>query len=319
MERNLALEFVRVTEAAALAAARWMGKGDKNKADGAAVEAMRERFNWLDFDGEVVIGEGEKDEAPQLYTCEFLGSKKGPKMDIAIDPLECTENLALGKPNAISVLAAAPRGCLLKVPGTYMDQISVGHAAKGAIDITRSIKENIEEVAFALDKKVEDVTVIVLDRPRHKELIQQIRDAGARIRLIEHGTISGGLAPAISNSGIDMMAGIGGAPEAVITAAALRCLGGDLQAVLKPHNDKAKAQAAAMGFHDLAKVFKVEEIAKGDSNLFAATGISDGPLLKGVSFSSFGATTHSIVMRQHSGTIRFIEANHHFNKERRGL
>lgn len=314
MDRNLALEFVRVTEAAAISCAHWLGKGDKNAADKAAVDAMRERFNYVDFDGIVVIGEGEKDEAPMLYIGEKIGTGKGPKIDIAIDPLECTSNLANGKPNAISVLAAGERGSLLKAPGTYMDQISVGKKAVGSIDINASVKENIKNIASALDKDIKDVTVMILDRPRHAEVIKQIRQVGARIKLIEHGTISAGIAPCVEDSGIDVMLGIGGAPEAVITAAALKCLGGDMQAVLKPHEEKYKLQALQMGIKDLDKVFYLNDLAKGNNVMFAATGVSDGPLLRGVRFTSSGAVTHSVVMRAASGTVRWIEARHHFNR-----
>ncbi len=314
MDRNLALEFVRVTEAAAISCAHWLGKGDKNSADKAAVDAMRERFNYVDFDGIVVIGEGEKDEAPMLYIGEKIGTGKGPKIDIAIDPLECTSNLANGKPNAISVLAAGERGSLLKAPGTYMDQISVGKKAIGSIDINASVKENLKNIASALDKDIKDVTVMILDRPRHVEIVKQIRQVGARIKLIEHGTISAGIAPCVEDSGIDVMLGIGGAPEAVITAAALRCLGGDMQAVLKPHEEKYKEQAYAMGIKDLDRVFHLNDLAKGNNVMFAATGVSDGPLLRGVRFTSSGAVTHSIVMRAASGTVRWIEARHHDNR-----
>ncbi|HIH42561.1 TPA: class II fructose-bisphosphatase [Candidatus Woesearchaeota archaeon] len=314
MDRNLALEFVRVTEAAAISCAHWMGKGDKNAADKAAVDAMRKRFNYIDFDGLVVIGEGEKDEAPMLYIGEKIGTGKGPKIDIAIDPLECTANLANGKPNAISVLAAGERGSLLKAPGTYMDQISVGKKAAGSIDINASLKENLKNIASALDKDIKDVTVMILDRPRHMEVIKQIRAVGARIRLIEHGTVSAGIAPCVEDSGIDVMLGIGGAPEAVITAAALKCLGGDMQAVLKPHEEKYKQQAYAMGIKDLDKVFHLNDLAKGNNVMFAATGVSDGPLLRGVRFTSNGAVTHSVVMRAGSGTVRWIEARHHDNR-----
>ena len=316
MDRNLALEFVRVTEAAAIACARWMGKGDKNKADEAAVNEMRSRFNAVDFNGEVVIGEGEKDEAPLLYIGEKIGTKKGNKVDIAVDPLECTSNLANGKPNAISVLAAAPKGCLLKAPGTYMDQISVGAKAKGVIDINVSVKTNLKNIAKALDKNIEDVTVIILDRPRHEQIIKEIRETGARIRLIEHGTISAGVAAALPDTGIDVMIGVGGAPEAVITAAAIKCLGGDMQGVLKPHNEKTMQQAKEMGIKP-NKVFKLDELVKGNQSMFVATGVSDGPLLKGVVFEDHTILTHSIVMRAKTGTIRFIEAKHHAtNKDR---
>lgn len=314
MDRNIALEFVRVTEAAALSCAQWMGKGNKHAADEAAVNAMRTRFNYVDFSGRVVIGEGDKDEAPMLYIGEKIGTGKGPKIDIAVDPLECTSNLANGKPNAISVLAAAPQGCLLNAPGTYMDQIAVGPAARGVINITAPVKKNITAVAHALGKEVKDMTIIVLERDRHKELITQIRETGARIRLIEHGTISAGVATAMDESGIDMMMGIGGAPEAVITAAALQCLGGDIQGILKPHEEKYVQQAHTMGITDVNKVFTINELARGDECLFAATGVSDGPLLKGIQFTRYGAITHSVVMRQKTGTIRYIEARHHIGK-----
>jgi fructose-1,6-bisphosphatase II len=310
MDRNLALEFVRITEAAAIACAEWMGKGDKNKGDQAAVDAMRKRFNYVDFKGKVVIGEGEKDEAPMLYVGEKLGTGEGPEMDIAVDPLECTDNLAKGKPNAISVLAAGPKGSLLNAPGSYMDQLAVGPEAKGVIDIKAPIKKNLKNIAKALKKDIEDVTVIILDRPRHEEMIKQIREAGSRIRLIDHGTISAGIAAAIPESGIDVMMGIGGAPECVITAAALKCIGGEIQAVLKPHKEEFKQQAVDRGL-DLNKVYKTEDLAKGNYLVFAATGVSDGPLLKGVVFTKYGQLTHSLVMRSKSGTIRYLEAHHH--------
>ena len=310
MERNLALELVRVTEAAAISCAPWMGKGDKNKADKAAVDAMRQRFNFVDFKGRVVIGEGEKDEAPMLYVGEELGTGNGPEMDIAIDPLECTSNLANGKPNAISVLAAGPKGSLLNAPGSYMDQLSVGPEAKGCIDITDSVKNNLKNIAKALGKDIEDVTVAILERPRHEEMIKQIRKAGSRVRLIEHGTISAGIAPAMPNSGIDVMMGIGGAPEGVITAAALKCVGGEIQGVLKPHKEEFKRQAEERGL-DLQKIYTTDDLAKGNNIVFAATGISDGPLLKGVVFTKYGWLTRSLVMRSKSGTIRYIETHHH--------
>ena len=309
MDRNLALEFVRVTEAAAIACSKWMGKGDKIAADKAAVDAMRSRFNSVDFDGEVVIGEGEKDEAPLLFIGEEIGTKKGIKVDIAVDPLECTSNLSKGKPNAISVLAAAPKGCLLKAPGTYMDQLCVGPQSKGVIDIKADVKTNLEAIAKALDKEVGEVTVILLERPRHEQLVKDIRGAGAKIRLIEHGTVSAGVAAAMPYSGIDVMMGIGGAPEAVITAAALKSLGGDMQGVLKPHDDKCVKQAEEMGI-STEKVFGLEDLAKGNEVMFVATGISDGPLLKGVVVGSDDITTHSIVMRAKTGTIRHVEAKH---------
>ena len=310
MDRNLALEFVRVTEAAAISCAHWLGRGDKIKADQAAVDAMRSRFNAVDFDGEVVIGEGEKDEAPLLYIGEKIGTGKGPKIDIAVDPLECTSNLANGKENSITVIAAGPRGTLLRAPGTYMDQISVGKQAAKSIDITASVSKNLRSIAKALDKRVENITVAILDRPRHAETIKEIRKLGSRIRLIEHGTVSAGIAPCIPGSGIDVMLGIGGAPEAVLTAAALKCLGGDMQAILKPHEQKYEKQAEKMGIKK-GRVFMLNDLAKGNEVMFAATGVTNGPLLKGVEFTSHGQHTHSVVMRSGTGTVRWIEAQHH--------
>ena len=319
MDRNLALEFVRVTEAAAISCAEWFGKGDKIAADKAAVDSMRERFNYVDFKGEVVIGEGDKDEAPLLYIGEKIGTGNGPEMDIAVDPLEGTSLTAKGKPNAISVLAAGPKGTLLKAPGTYMDQIAVGPRAKGVVDITKSVKENVKAVANALNKDIKETTVVVMDRDRHKQLIDDLRKVGCRIAFIEHGSVTAGLAPGFTDSGIDMMMSVCGSPEGVITAAGLKCLGGDFQGVLKPHNEEFKQQAIDMGFTDLDKVFTMDELAKGDKVSFAATGVSDGPFLKGVHYTSYGAATESLVIRAKSGTVRFIETYHHLGKERKGF
>lgn len=316
MDRNIALEFVRVTEAAAIAASHWFGRGRKKKADGAAVEEMRARFNQIEFNGIVVIGEGEKDEAPMLFTDEKLGTGDGLAFDIAVDPLECTSNCANGRPNAISVLAAGPKGSLLRVPGTYMDQLAVGPEAKGCIDITKAPSWNLPRIAEALDKPVDDLVVAVLDRERHKELITQIREAGARVFLLDHGSVGAGIATAQPDSGIDVMWGQGGAPEAIITAAGLKCYGGDMQATLNPHEPKFKEDAKEMGL-DLGKVYQLEDLAKGDNLVFVATGISDGPLLKGVVLTPWGALTHSIIMRSTSGTVRYIETHHHETVERR--
>ena len=309
-ERNLALEFIRVTEAAAIEAAHWLGKGDKKSADKAAVDAMRSRFNQIDISGEIVIGEGDKDEAPMLYIGEKVGTGNGPKVDIAVDPLEGTTLVAKGQSNAISVLASGPRGTLLKAPGTYMDQIVVGAAAKGAIDIMAPVKKNVREVAHALNKSVEDLTVVVLERDRHKELIDQLRKIGCRIWLIDHGSVAAGLASAFVESEVDMLMGICGAPEGVITAAGVKCLGGDFQGVLKPHEQKYIDQARDMGITDLHKVFKLDDLAKGNELQFVATGVSTGPFLKGVMFGNGKATTHSVVMRKSSGTIRYITTVH---------
>ena len=264
MDRNLALEFIRVTEAAAISSAKWYGKGDKNSADGAAVKSMRERFNHVECDGTIVIGEGEKDEAPMLFVGEKVGTGNGLKVDIAVDPLECTSNVAKGKPDSISVLAAGPKGTLRCFPGTYVDQIVVGPKAKGAIDITLSVKENLKNIAAALDKEISEITVVALDRDRHAKLIKEIRDSGARLRLIDNGTIVGGIAAAIHDTGLDVLMGTGGAPEAVITAAALKCTGGEIQAMLKPHDEKTTKDAAKMGYDDLERVYSTDDLAKGD-------------------------------------------------------
>lgn len=310
MDRNLALEFVRATEAGAIAAARWMGRGDKNSADAAAVDEIRSRLNNINFSGKIVIGEGEKDDAPMLFTGELVGTGEGNEFDIAIDPLEGTTGIEKGKGNSLSVLAAAPRGCLLSVPGTYMDQLCVGPKAAGKVSINDSPKDIVRTVADSLGKDVEEITVCILERDRHSKLIKDVRDAGARVALIEYGTITAGIATCVDNSGIDIMLGIGGAPEAIITAAALKSLGGDMQAVLKPHKPKFLEQAKSMGFEDLDIVYKIDDLARGDSCMFAATGITDGPFLKGVIFSGKKIITHSAVMRQKSGTIRWIEAEH---------
>jgi fructose-1,6-bisphosphatase II len=310
MERNLALEFVRVTEAAAIAAAQWLGRGDKIAADKAAVDAMRSRFDGIDFDGEVVIGEGDKDDAPLLYIGEKLGTGKGMKVDIAVDPLEGTTLVAKGHPGAIAVLAAGPTGTLLNAPGTYMNQIAVGKEAKGTVDINAPIGANVKAVAGALDKDVEDVTVVVLERDRHRQLIDDLRKTKCRIQLIEHGTVAAGLAAATPSNSVDMMVGIGGAPEAVLTAAGVKCFGGDVQGVLKPHNEEFEKQAHDMGFTDLDRVFGMEDLAAGNELQFVATGISGGPFLKEVVVRGHRVHTQSIVMRKKSGTIRYIDASH---------
>jgi len=309
--KNLALEFVRVTEAAAIACSAWMGKGDKNKADGAAVDAMRERFNYVGFKGTVVIGEGDKDEAPLLFTGWKSSDLVVPEMDIAVDPLECTSNLANGKNDSISVLAAGPKGTLLHAPGTYMEKLIVGPKAKGCINIKASVAENLKNISDALGKPIHDVLVCILDRPRHEQLIKEVRQAGAKIKLIDNGDVGGGIAAALPNSGIDVMWGTGGAPEGVITAAALKCTGGDMQAILRPHNKEFKQQALNMGFTDLDKIFQLDDLAKGNDLMFAATGVTDGPFLRGVVATDWGYLTHSIVMRAKSGTIRYLETHHH--------
>jgi fructose-1,6-bisphosphatase II len=310
MGRDLALEFVRVTEAAAIQAAQWLGKGDEKAADKAAVDAMRTRFNQMRFTGEVVIGEGDKDNSPLLHIGEKLGTGDGTIVDIAVDPLEGTSLVAKGQPSAISVLAAGPKGSLLRAPGTYMDQIAVGKAARGVIDINASLKKNVRDVAAALNKYVEEVTVVLLERERHSRIVKELREIGCRIWMIDHGTIAAGLASAFPNNEVDMMVGVGGAPEGVITAVGIKCLDGDFQALLRPHNEQFAEQARQMGFVDLDRVLTMENLAKGEELQFVATGVSTGPFLKGVIFSEKNATTYSVVMRKKSGTIRFIKAIH---------
>lgn len=316
MDRNLALEFVRITEAAALASARLMGRGDEKAADQAAVDAMRRAFDSVNVDGVVVIGEGERDEAPMLYIGERVG-RNGPEavaIDIALDPLEGTTICAKGGVGAISVIAVAERGKFLHAPDTYMDKIACGPRAKGAIDIDCTPAENIKAVAECLNKPVEEVTVVILDRPRHADLIMSVRSTGARIRLIQDGDVSAGIAPCWGEeSGIDLLLGIGGAPEGVITAAALKCLGGDFQGRLKFRSSEERARATGMGLKDLDRKFTRDELAEGQV-MFCATGVTDGPLLDGVRFLGGGrAKTESIVMRSATGTVRRVEAEHDFS------
>lgn len=316
MNRNLALEFVRVTEMAAIASARLMGRGDEKAADQAAVDAMRSMLDSVDCNGVIVIGEGERDEAPMLFIGEKVGSGVGPELEIAVDPLEGTTICATGGYNSISVMAIGEKGKLLNAPDTYMDKIAVGPEAKGHIDINLSATENIKRVAEAKKCRVQDLTAMVLDRPRHEELIKELRDTGCRIHLIGDGDVSAAIATALPDSGIDILFGTGGAPEGVIAAAALRCLGGDFQGVFKPRNDEEIDRAKVMGVEDINKVLKIDDLASGNV-MFVATGVTDGSLLEGVKFKSWGAQTHSIVMRSESGTIRNITADHHFDKKPR--
>ncbi len=316
MDHNLALDFVRVTEAAAYASSHWLGRGDNDAADAAAVKAMRERFNSLSFKGEIVIGEGERDEAPMLYIGEKIGDGTGPEIDVAVDPLEGTTITAKGGANALSVLAAAPKGMLLNAPDTYMNKIAVGPQAAGAIDLNASVKDNIRAVSDKLGKDPDALTVMILERDRHKDLIRQVRDCGCRIRLIQDGDVAAAISTVFETSGIDMLLGTGGAPEGVISAAALKCLGGDFQGKLMFRNEDEKARATKMGIEDLEKIFHLDDLVKGDRAMFAATGVSDGPLLKGVRFTSGGAITHSVAMRAYSGTVRFIETHHHFKRNK---
>lgn len=312
MDRNLALEFVRATEDAAISSARWMGKGNERAADEAAVTAMRKRFSDITINGTIVIGEGERDKAPMLYIGEKVGAGNGPEVDIAVDPLEGTTITAKGGNNAITVLAAAPKGHLFHAPDTYMDKIAVGKEAVGAIDLDASVKENIHAVADELDKKPEDVTVIILERDRHKKLIEDVRKCNARIKLIGDGDIAGALAPAIPDSGVDILMGIGAAPEGVIAATGLKALDGEIQGRLKPRNDEETERAKKMGIKDIDKKLMMDDLVKGDKAMFAATGVTDGTILKGVRFIGKGAITHSIVMRAKTKTVRFIEAHHYF-------
>ncbi|MFN7728460.1 MAG: class II fructose-bisphosphatase [Bdellovibrio sp.] len=317
MERNLALEFVRITEAAALASARWMGLGKEHEADQAAVDAMRRAFDSVRIDGTVVIGEGERDQAPMLFIGEKVGRKGEDAfaIDIALDPLEGTTICAKGGVGAISVIAVAERGNFLHAPDTYMDKIACGPEAKGVIDLDLSATENIRRVAEKLNKPVADVTVVILDRPRHEALIAEVRKLGARIQLIGDGDVSAAVAAAWPGSGIDLLMGIGGAPEGVISAAAMQCLGGDFQGRLKFRNDDERSRASKMGLKDLNKKFLIDELARGKV-MFCATGVTDGPFLKGVkALPGRRATTHSVVMRSETGTIRTIEAHHDFNKK----
>jgi fructose-1,6-bisphosphatase II len=314
MDRNLALESVRITEAAALAAARLMGRGDRNGADQAAVEAMRKAFNDLAIHGTIVIGEGERDEAPMLYIGERVGRAGAgdPDVEIAVDPLEGTNLCATGAANSISVIAFGEKGKLLHAPDTYMEKIAVGRGAAGTVDLERSPTENLRSVAKALGKQVAELTVVILDRPRHERLIREVREAGARIQLISDGDVAAAINTALPDTGVDILMGIGGAPEGVISAAALRCLGGDIQGRLRWRNDVERERARAMGMERLDRVWSAEELAGGEV-MFAATGVTTGDFLKGVVFTGAGAKTHSIVMRSKTGTMRLIETVHQFN------
>ncbi len=314
LERNLGFDLQRATEAAALRSARWMGRGDKIEADQAAVDAMRFALETMDMDGIVVIGEGEKDEAPMLYIGEHVGNGNAPQVDIAVDPVEGTTLLAQGMPGAIAVVAAADRGSMFNPPGiVYMDKIAVGEQAKGCIDINAPVAENIANVARALNKDTDDITVVVLDRPRHADLIAQIRETGARIKHILHGDVAGSLMPSMAISPADILMGIGGAPESVISACAMKCTGGEIQCKLWPRND-AERQLAQKNGLDLNKVYTTDDLVSSDNVFFAATGITTGEFLKGVQYFGWGATTHSLVMRSASGTVRYIESRHRWDK-----
>jgi fructose-1,6-bisphosphatase II len=313
-DRNLAMELVRVTEAAAMAAGRWMGRGNKEAGDQAAVDAMRLVLNTVNMDGVIVIGEGEKDQAPMLFNGEVLGTGSPPRVDIAVDPIDGTTILALGRSGALAVVAVSERDTMCDPKGSfYMDKIAVGAEAAGVIDIDAPVDVNLRSVARAKHKDIDDLTVIVLDRPRHKELIRHVRQVGARIRLISDGDIAGALMTAIPDTGIDVLMGIGGSPEAVVGACALKCVGGDMQCKLWPRGEEEQQRAAESGV-DLERVLSIDALVEGENVFFAATGITDGELLQGVRYFGGGAKTHSLVMRSKSGTVRFVEGTHRWDK-----
>ena len=313
-DRNLAMELVRVTEAAALAASRWMGRGDKNGADAAAVDAMRIVLDSVPMDGVVVIGEGEKDEAPMLYNGEQIGDGSPTLTDIAVDPIDGTTLTALGRGNALAVIAVSERGTMYDPgPCVYMEKIAVGPDGVGVVDLTRPASDNIEALAKAKGTSPRDITAVILDRPRHEALIAEVRSTGARIRLIQDGDVAGAISTAWTESGADILLGIGGTPEGVITAAALKCMGGELQGRLWPRDDEERAAALEAGY-DLERVLGTDDLVQGDNCFFAATGITDGELLKGVHFSHNTASTQSLVMRSKSGTVRLVNAQHQLSK-----
>jgi fructose-1,6-bisphosphatase II len=313
-DRNLALEIVRVTEAAALAGARWVGRGDKVAADQAAVDAMRLMLDTVSMDGVVVIGEGEKDEAPMLYNGESVGNGSGPQVDVAVDPIDGTRLTAVGQPNALSVVGVAERDTMFS-PGAavYMEKIAVGPDALGAIDITASPDENVRRVARTKGVGPEEITVVILDRERHTDIIESCRSTGARVYLISDGDVAPAIAAARPDSGIDMLMGIGGTPEGVIAACALKCLGGEMQGRLYPRNDEERDKLEGAGY-DISDVLTLEHLVSGKDVFFAATGITNGALLRGVHYDREGAATYSMVMRSRSGTVRYIEARHEFEK-----
>jgi len=314
MDRNYAMEFVRATEAAALSSARWMGRGDEKGADQAAVDSMRNALNSIHVNGTVVIGEGERDEAPMLFIGENVGQGKGDLLDIALDPLEGTTICAKGRTNALSVIAVAEDGNFLHAPDVYMDKIAVGPSAVGVIDLDLSPTENLQRIAKIKNKNVEDLTVIILDRPRHEKLMREVRETGARIWTIGDGDVSAAMATCFPDSGVDVLLGVGGAPEGVIAAAALRCIGGDFQGRLVFDKDSQMERAKKMGIKDLNRKYGIEELARGNV-MFCATGVTQGTFLRGVRFTATGAKTHSVVMRSESGTVRFIEAEHRFDRK----
>jgi fructose-1,6-bisphosphatase II len=315
-DRNLAMELVRVTEAGAMAAGRWVGRGDKNGGDGAAVDAMRQLIGTVSMRGVVVIGEGEKDEAPMLFNGEEVGNGEGPWCDVAVDPIDGTTLMAKGMPNSVAVLAVAERGAMFDPSAVfYMEKLAVGPEAADVIDITMPVAENIRRVAAAKQTDVTDVTVCVLDRPRHESLVKEIRRTGARIHFISDGDVAGAISAARPNTGVDLLYGIGGTPEGIITAAAMKCMGGAMQGRLWPKDDEERVRAIDAG-HDLDRVLSTDDLVRGDNVFFCATGITDGDLLRGVHYRAGGCTTQSIVMRSKSGTVRMIDGYHRLTKLR---
>jgi fructose-1,6-bisphosphatase II len=321
MESLLALEMVRVTEAAAIASARYMGRGDRHEADRAATESMRRTMDELEMRGTIVIGEGERDQAPMLYIGEQVGrlpedGSDADEVDIAVDPLEGTNLVAMGLANAITVLAASERGGLVHAPDTYLEKLCVGPVAAGHVDIRKTPQENVERISDALGRRPNDITVVVLDRPRHEKLIGELREIGARIKLISDGDLSAAISCAVSGTGVHAVMGIGGAPEGVITAAALRCLGGEIQARFRYRSDDERARGARMGHGDEDRVYTTEDLASGEELVFAATGVTEGDLLQGVRFFGGGARTHSLVMGYQLKQVRFVDTVHMFDRDR---
>jgi fructose-1,6-bisphosphatase II len=322
MEQLLALEMVRVTEAAALASARFMGRGEKDEADRAAVEAMRRTMDEIEFAGRIVIGEGERDEAPMLWIGEPVGQRTppgvedNPEIDIAVDPLEGTNLVAHGQAGAITVLAASEKGGLVHAPDTYLEKLCVGPVAAGRVDIRLPPRENLARIATELRRSIGDITVVILERSRHEALIEEVRTAGARIKLISDGDLSAAISCAVQGTGVHAVMGIGGAPEGVLTAAALRCLGGEIQARFRYRSDEERARGAAMGHGDEERVYSTEDLASGESLVFAATGVTAGDLLQGVRFFGGGARTHSLVMAYQAKQVRFVDTVHMFDRDR---
>jgi len=314
MDRELALELVRVTEAAAMTSARWMGLGNKEEADRAAVDAMRRMFDTVQISGTVVIGEGEIDEAPMLYIGEKVGGG-GPEVDVAVDPIEGTNLVAKGLPNSIAVIGIAPKGCLLHAPDMYMEKIAVGPAAAGKINLDSTPEENLKAVAKAANKDLRDLVVVILDRPRHEKIIHQVRETGARVKLITDGDVAAAVSAAVAGSGVDMLLGIGGAPEGVLAAVALKCIGGEIQGRLRPETKAQEERIISMGIAHPRQLLTMDDLVRGEDCFFAATGITDGDLVRGVRFHGHVARTHSIVMRYKSGTIRYVDATHNLKRK----